>query len=58
MPGLQYATLRDQITALRTKQISASELRELTISRIERFDGKINAVVVRDFERARGREGC
>jgi amidase len=53
MPGLQYATLRDQITALRAKQISASELLELTISRIERFDGKINAVVVRDFERAR-----
>ena len=53
MPGLQYATLRDQITALRAKRISASELLELTISRIERFDGKINAVVVRDFERAR-----
>jgi len=53
MPGLDYATLRDQIAALRAKRISASELLDLTISRIEKFDGKINAVVVRDFERAR-----
>lgn len=53
MPGLEYATLRDQIAALRAKRISASELLDLTISRIEKFDGKINAVVVRDFERAR-----
>lgn len=53
MSGLEYATLRDQIAALRAKRVSASELLDLTISRIEKFDGKINAVVVRDFERAR-----
>jgi amidase len=53
MPGLEYATLRDQIAALRAKRISASELLDQTIGRIETFDGKINAVVVRDFDRAR-----
>jgi amidase len=39
--------------ALRTGDISASELTELFIRRIERYDGKLNAVVVRDFDRAR-----
>lgn len=53
MSGLEYATLRDQSAALRAKKVSATELLELTIGRIETFDGKINAVVVRDFERAR-----
>ncbi|WP_458758089.1 amidase [Afipia sp. TerB] len=53
MSGLEYATLRDQIAALRAKRISASELLDLAIRRIETFDGKINAVAVRDFERAR-----
>lgn len=38
---------------LREKKISAVELTEAAIGRIERFDDKINAVVVRDFERAR-----
>lgn len=48
-----YATLRDQIAALRARTISAAELLEETIARITEHDGKINAVVVRDFERAR-----
>ncbi|MBR0798677.1 amidase [Bradyrhizobium jicamae] len=37
--------------ALKTKQVSAVELAEDVIGRIERHDGKINAVCVRDFER-------
>ncbi|MEC3918984.1 amidase [Nocardia sp. CDC160] len=53
MPGQEFATLRDQVAALRAKTISATELLELSIERIERFDDKINAVVVRDFDRAR-----
>ncbi|MEV6252583.1 MULTISPECIES: amidase [unclassified Nocardia] len=53
MSGLEFATLRDQVAALRTKTISATELLELTIARIEKFDDKINAIVVRDFDRAR-----
>lgn len=48
-----YATLRDQVAALKARKISAAELMEETIARIAELDGKINAVVVRDFERAR-----
>jgi amidase len=38
---------------LDTRQISAAELLEQAIARIEAHDPQINAVVVRDFERAR-----
>ncbi|HEY5072627.1 MAG TPA: amidase family protein [Caulobacteraceae bacterium] len=39
--------------ALRARKISAEEACEAAIGRIERLDGAINAVVVRDFDRAR-----
>ena len=39
--------------AIAAKQISAREACDAAIRRIERLDGAINAVVVRDFERAR-----
>ena len=39
--------------AVRTRRASALELCDAAIGRIERLDGPINAVVVRDFERAR-----
>lgn len=38
--------------ALAAKKVSAVELTEDAITRIERHDGKINAVCVRDFDRA------
>jgi amidase len=38
---------------IRAKELSSRDLTEHFIERIERFDGDINAVVVRDFERAR-----
>ncbi len=38
---------------IRDKKISARELTDYYIGRIERFDGPLNAVPVRDFERAR-----
>ncbi len=37
---------------LRRKEVGAEELAKYFIGRIERFDTKLNAVVVRDFERA------
>ncbi len=37
--------------ALRAKQVSAVELAQDAIGRIERHDGKINAICVRDFSR-------
>ena len=39
--------------AMRQGQISAVEAAQAAIERIERLDGPINAVVVRDFDRAR-----
>jgi amidase len=39
--------------ALRERRVSALELTDAAITRIERLDPKIDAVVVRDFERAR-----
>jgi hypothetical protein len=48
-----YRTATDLIDALSTRQMSARELIDAAIARIEAFDGKINAIVVRDFDRAR-----
>ncbi len=41
--------------AIRTRQIGCLELLDYFIGRVERLDGAINAVVVRDFDRARQR---
>ena len=38
---------------IRDREISSAELTEYFIRRIEKFDGKLNAVVIRDFDRAR-----
>ena len=48
-----YASLKTLAEALRARRISALELTDRVIERIERLDRRINAVVVRDFERAR-----
>jgi amidase len=48
-----YRSATDLIQALVTRQISTRELLDAAIARIEAFDPKINAVVVRDFDRAR-----
>jgi amidase len=51
--GLEYRTAEALAAALVARQISAVELTNHAITRIEALDGRINAVVVRDFERAR-----
>jgi len=48
-----FASATDLLAALRAGRVSSRELTELYIRRIERHDGRLNAVVVRDFERAR-----
>lgn len=50
---MSFSTVTDLVAALRAREISAVELLDDAIARIERYDGQINAVVVRDFERAR-----
>jgi amidase len=47
-----YSTIKQLGEALRTRRISASVLVKHTIARIEVLDQRLNAVVVRDFERA------
>jgi len=51
--ALNFGTTQDLTAALAAKKISALELTDHFIARIEALDGKINSVVVRDFERAR-----
>src|SRR5215831_18182534 len=48
-----YRTIKELTDALQARNVSASELLEHTIARIEALDRHLNAVVVRDFERAR-----
>ena len=48
-----FSSATSLVTALRSGTIGARELTELYIRRIERHDGRLNAVVVRDFDRAR-----
>src|SRR5215813_11723922 len=48
-----YRTTKELVEALQRRKVSAIELTDHVIARIEAVDPKINAVVVRDFDRAR-----
>lgn len=49
----EYLSAAQVVDALRAKRFSALELTDRVIARIERLDASLNAVVARDFERAR-----
>lgn len=51
--SLTYGTAKEVVEALCSRQISAVEVTDHMIARIEALDRRINAVVVRDFDRAR-----
>jgi amidase len=53
MTELAFRTAGQLATAVREGEISSLELTDYFIARIEKYDGEINAVVVRDFDRAR-----
>src|SRR5262245_3274794 len=53
MSDVAFRPAVDLARMLRSKEIGSLELTEHYIARIERLDREINAVVVRDFERAR-----
>ncbi len=55
-PGLWSATR--QAAAIADRQLSSRELTQHLISRIERLDGEINAVVTRDFDAALAAAGA
>lgn len=50
-----FSTATEMLAALDRRDVSSAELTDMQIERIERLDGKINAVVVRDFAAARER---
>ncbi len=50
---LAYRNVADLVKALAAKQISSIELTDFAIARITALDKRVNAVVVRDFDRAR-----
>ena len=51
--GLAYRSAGELVKALAERKVSSRELVDAAIARIEALDPKINAVVVRDFDRAR-----
>ena len=51
--AMDYRSAKELAALLQTRQVSAVELLDRAIARIEAHDDKLNAVVVRDFERAR-----
>jgi len=50
---MEYQTATRLVADLRSRRVSATELLDHAVGRIEALDGAINAVVVRDFDRAR-----
>ena len=52
-PDYETAGAAELAAALAAGRVGAVELFEAAVGRIERLDGPINAVVVRDFDRAR-----
>lgn len=50
-----FATATDMLTALRTREISATELLELHLARIARYNPELNAIVIPNDEAARER---
>jgi amidase len=51
--AMDYRSAKELIGLLQSRQVSAVELTDRAIARIEAHDGKLNAVVVRDFVGAR-----
>ncbi|MCG6857767.1 MAG: amidase [Salaquimonas sp.] len=58
MPVSAFSSATQLVAALNKGEIGARELLETYLEHIERHDGELNAVVVRDFERARNRAGA
>ena len=52
---LAFASAREAARAIRRRDVSSLELTDLMLNRIEKFNAKINAIVVPLFEQARTR---
>lgn len=51
--AVEYRSATQLADALRARQVSSLELTDRLIARIERLDTRLNAVIARDFDRAR-----
>jgi amidase len=50
---MHFKSATELVAALQARQLSAVELTDATIARVKSHDAEVNAVVVRDFERAK-----
>jgi amidase len=55
MLDIPFRSAKQLAADVRKKKIGCLELLDLYLARVEKYDGALNAVVVRDFERARTR---
>ena len=55
MTDIAFKPATELVADIKARRIGALELLEHYLARIDKYDGAINAVVVRDFERARQR---
>src|SRR5213080_1866950 len=55
MLDVPFRSARQLAADIKRKKIGCLELLDLYLARVEKYDGALNAVVVRDFERARTR---
>jgi amidase len=55
LADIAFRSATEHLAALASGSVSASELLEHYVSRVEAIDPRVNAVVVRDLERARAR---
>jgi len=58
MTDYAYSTAAELVAAMESGEVSAVELTTAAIARIERLDGDINAICVRDFDRALAAAGA
>src|SRR5213083_1819026 len=55
MLDVPFRSARQLAADIKKKKIGCLELLDLHLARVEKYDGALNAIVVRDFERARKR---
>src|SRR2546426_1366302 len=55
MLDVPFRSARQLAADIKKKKIGCLELLDLYLARVEKYDGALNAIVVRDFERARAR---
>ncbi|HEY5340871.1 MAG TPA: amidase family protein, partial [Candidatus Aquilonibacter sp.] len=55
MDDISFISTGELARRIRSREIGCAEILEATLDRVERYDGAINAIVVRDVEKARER---